>query len=137
MKSGLNHITINVGDFTKSAPLYRDLFKYLGYTFIVDDEKEKHLGVETGNGQLWLRETREEYRQNGYHRRNTGLNHLAFGVATKEEVDKFYNEFMGPRGIPALYNSPKYFPEYTPTYYAVYFEDPDRIKLEVIHLYNT
>ena len=26
------------------------------------------------------------------------------------------------------------FPEYRPGYYAVFFEDPDRLKLEIVHI---
>jgi len=69
---------------------------------------------------------------NGYHRKNIGVNHLAFGVSKKEDVDKFYQNFLIPNGIKPLYNSPKQFPEYTEKYYAVFFEDPDRIKLEIV-----
>jgi hypothetical protein len=32
-----------------------------------------------------------------------------------------------------LYGGPKEYPEYRKGYYAVYFEDPDRIKLEFVH----
>ena len=34
----------------------------------------------------------------------------------------------------SLYRTPREFPEYRPGYYAVFFEDPDRLKLEVVHL---
>ena len=71
---------------------------------------------------------------NKYHRKNVGVNHLAFGVSKKEDVDKFYQEFLIPHGIKPLYNTPKRFPEYTEQYYAIFFEDPDRIKLEVVFL---
>ena len=38
------------------------------------------------------------------------------------------------RGLAPLYGTPREFPEYAPGYYAVFFEDPDRIKLEVVHV---
>ena len=46
-------------------------------------------------------------------------------------MDRFHKEFLKPRKIKTLYSTPKKFPEYTKDYYAVFFEDPDRIKLEV------
>jgi hypothetical protein len=33
-----------------------------------------------------------------------------------------------------LYGGPREYPEYAAAYYAVFFEDPDRIKLEVAHV---
>jgi hypothetical protein len=36
-----------------------------------------------------------------------------------------------PRKVPILYGGTKEWPEYEGGYYAVYFEDPDRTKLEL------
>ena len=66
-----------------------------------------------------------------YHRKAPGINHIAFKVSSKDEVDKFTKEFLKPNKVPTLYDTPHLFPEYSKKYYAVYFEDPDRIKLEV------
>ncbi len=38
---------------------------------------------------------------------------------------------MTVRGIVALYGGARAYPSYTADYYAVYFEDSDRIKIEV------
>ena len=70
----------------------------------------------------------------GFHRKRTGLNHLAFRVPHREDVDRFANDFLAPRGLAPLYETPREFPEYRPGYYAVFFEDPDRLKLEVVHI---
>jgi hypothetical protein len=59
---------------------------------------------------------------------------VAFRVERREEVDRFRAEFMTPRRLPPLYDTPREFPEYRPGYYAVFLEDPDRLKLEVVHL---
>lgn len=131
MKAVFNHLTLNVSDFNKSSAFYKDLFKYLGAVFI--KEEIHHMGVKLGEGEIWIRETESEYKKRGFHRKATGLNHLAFKVGTKEEVDLFHTEFLKVRNIPSLYGSPAHFP-YTEKYYAVYFEDPDRIKLEIVYL---
>jgi hypothetical protein len=39
--------------------------------------------------------------------------------------------FLEPRAIKPLYSGPKPY-DYTPGYYAVYFEDPSRLKIEVM-----
>jgi len=90
------------------------------------------MGFRLGEGEIWIKETEPKYKGRFFHRKSTGLNHLAFRVETKEEVDLFYREFLKPRNISSLYDSPAHYP-YTEKYYAVYFEDPDRIKLEIVH----
>ncbi len=61
-----------------------------------------------------------------------GLSHIAFYAVSRKEVDKFYEEFLVPQGVRVLYGGPKKYPEYSKDYYAVYLEDPDRIKLELM-----
>jgi hypothetical protein len=41
---------------------------------------------------------------------------------------------MRPRGLPPLYDSPREYPEYHAGYYAVFLEDPDRLKVEVAYV---
>lgn len=132
IKTSFNHLQIYVADRKVSFPFYKELLTYLGYEVIDDDGV--HLGMSNGFMDIWLREVSEEFQANGYHRKNVGVNHFAFSVSEKEDVDKFYREFLVPREIKVLYGSPKLFPEYSEKYYAVFFEDPDRIKLEVVFL---
>ena len=48
-------------------------------------------------------------------------------------VDSFVEGFLSPRRIETLYGGAKAYPDYGQSYYAVYFEDPDRIKIEVVY----
>jgi catechol 2,3-dioxygenase-like lactoylglutathione lyase family enzyme len=75
--------------------------------------------------------TQPNYRKPDYHRKRTGLGHVAFRVSSPDMVDAFVNEFLKPRQIEALYGGAKVYPDYAPGYYAVYFEDSDRIKVEL------
>lgn len=129
MKTRLGHLQLNVKNSAVSFPFYKDFFKYFEYKFIADDEG--YFGVSNGTTDFWIMATEEKYKANTFHRKNTGINHLCFRVDSKEEVDKFYNEFLKTKNILTLYSTPKLFPEYAPDYYAVFFEDPDRVKLEV------
>lgn len=63
-----------------------------------------------------------------------GLNHIAFHADSRNMVDQFYKQFLLPRKVPVLYGGPKEYPWYSRGYYSVYFEDPDRIKLELAHV---
>jgi catechol 2,3-dioxygenase-like lactoylglutathione lyase family enzyme len=130
MKSSLAHIQLNILDANKSLPFYKALFEYFDYKII--DESSEHIGVSNGGTDFWIIQTEDKHKTVGFHRKNTGLNHLAFNVGSRENVDKFCDEFLKSRGITTLYDSPKIFPEYSEDYYAVFFEGPDRIKIEIM-----
>jgi catechol 2,3-dioxygenase-like lactoylglutathione lyase family enzyme len=132
MKAALYHVQLNVGDAAASMPFYRRLFGYFEYRILV--ESNDMLGVSNGTTDFWLFATGADRRDATFHRKNTGVNHVCFGVRTREDVDRFLAEFMTPHAIPALYDSPREYPEYRPGYYAVFFEDPDRLKIEVAHV---
>ncbi|HRB00073.1 MAG TPA: hypothetical protein PK294_06525, partial [Ignavibacteria bacterium] len=75
-------------------------------------------------------QTEKKYAANSYNRKNTGLNHLAFHCTSRNFVDDLTID-LKYRNIEILY------PEKHPyaggeNYYAVFFEDPDRIKVEVV-----
>ncbi len=127
----IGHIYLYVSDLQKSYNFYKPFLEFLDYQQTV--KEDWGFAFENGGASIWFEEAREGYIQKGYHRKRIGLNHIAFKVSSKEEVDKFYEEFLKPNSIPTLYNTPKAFPEYTDKYYAVFFEDPDRIKLEIAY----
>jgi len=126
----LYHVQLNVSDRARALPFYRDLFEYLGYRTVAGGPD--FMGVSNGTTDFWIFETAPEHRDPPFHRKRTGVNHLAFGVDAREDVDAFCRDFLAPRGIATLYGSPREYPEYTAGYYAVFFEDPDRLKLEVV-----
>lgn len=127
MKATLSHIEIN----TSNLKFYKELLTYLGYKIIREWDNE--FGASDGSTDMWVTEVGTKYKGDGFHRKRIGLNHLAVRVSSKDEVDQFYKEYLQPKNIAVLYGGPKEYPEYVPGYYAVYFEDPDRIKLEVTY----
>jgi catechol 2,3-dioxygenase-like lactoylglutathione lyase family enzyme len=132
MRAVLYHVQVNVGRAERSLPFYRALLTYLELRPVYEDAR--CVGFSDGAVDVWLIETDERHAGFGFHRKRTGLNHLAFRVDTRGAVDRFAREFLQPRGIATLYGTPREFPEYGPGYYAVFFEDPDRLKLEVAHV---
>ena len=132
MKSFVYHMEIRVSDSEISFPFYKSFLDYLEYKISYEDETT--LGFTNGTCDVWVIQSEDGYKVNKYNRKNPGLNHIAFGVYSKLDVDTFVKEFLEPRNISPLYNSPREFKEYDNGYYAVYFEDPDRIKLEVVFI---
>jgi catechol 2,3-dioxygenase-like lactoylglutathione lyase family enzyme len=64
------------------------------------------------------------------HRCRVGLNHLAFHAKSKKQVDEI-TEKLQEKGINILYLD-KHPYAGGENHYAVYFEDPDRIKVELV-----
>ena len=131
MKSKIGHIYLYVSDLKKSYDFYGKLLAYLDYREIVN--KDWGFAFSSGGTAIWFERARKGHIEAGYHRKRVGLNHIAFRVDSKEKVDKFHDEFLKTNKIPTLYNSPATFPNYPESYWGVFFEDPDRIKLEVAY----
>lgn len=132
MKAEVYHLQINVRDAARSLPFYKALLGYLEYRTV--HESDTVAGFSGRGADIWIIATHPSHAAHGFHRKRTGLNHVAFRVERREDVDRFEAEFMAPRRLGALYRTPREFPEYRPGYYAVFLEDPDRLKLEVVHL---
>jgi catechol 2,3-dioxygenase-like lactoylglutathione lyase family enzyme len=122
---------LNVSNFKKSFGFYKEFLEVFNYKVII--EQDFYAGFSNGTVDIWLIQTEKDYLIKSFHRKATGLNHLAFKVSSKKEVDDFHNDFLKKWKIPTLYDTPKKFPEYNDEYYAVFFEDPDRVKLEVVY----
>jgi catechol 2,3-dioxygenase-like lactoylglutathione lyase family enzyme len=129
VRTSLYHVQLNVGQDARSLAFYRELFAYFDYRTL--QIAPDALGFSNGTTDFWILRTSEARRARRFHRKDTGLNHLAFGVRRQIDVDTFAHEFLAAHGIAVLYGTPREFPEYRPGYYAVFFEDPDRLKLEV------
>ena len=105
MKASLYHVQLNVGNAGRSLPFYRGLVDYFGYRVMV--ETPSALGVTNGTTDVWLMEVPRDLRGTVFHRKNVGVNHLAFGVGRLEDVDALVAELMRPRRIAPLYDSPR------------------------------
>lgn len=67
-------------------------------------------------------------------RYSPGLHHLAFNADSREQVDNLYKLILDI-GATVL-DAPAQYNQYAPGYYAVFFADPDGIKLELVYMPN-
>ena len=119
------HVELNVSNLARSVEFYEKLFSYLGCA--KRSEFRNGAGWSNGTTTFFIFQTENDHAHRSYHRSGTGLNHVAFHAPTHEAVDAFHEKFLGKK---CLYGGPKEYPDYRGGYYAVYFEDPDRVKLE-------
>lgn len=129
MKAKIGHVGINLSS-TNNLQFWKELLSFL--EFSITDEGE-HFDAVSDGYYLCFNITEKKYGQVGFHRKRTGLNHVALRVNTTEDVDIFVSKFLEPKGITPLYGGAKPYPEYVEGYYAVFFEDLDRIKVEVVY----
>lgn len=124
----LHHVEIYVSNLDKSKAFWGWFLNELGYT----KYQEWDLGISWKFGETYLVfvQVGERFSDVPYHRCQVGLNHLAFHARSKRHVDEM-TEMLKEKGISILYA------DKTPyaggeNHYAVFFEDPDRIKVELV-----
>lgn len=127
-KGVISHIEIYVSNLEKSIQFWSWLLKELGYEqFQVWSEG---ISFKFSNSYLVFVQTEKKYLNITYHRKRTGLNHLAFFVDSPDEVDYFTAQLKKQK-VNILYEDKHPFAG-GKDYYAVFFEDPDRLKVELV-----
>ncbi|KAF9913108.1 hypothetical protein EC991_003567 [Linnemannia zychae] len=119
----LNHISLSVSDYEAGKKYYDFLLAdLLGYNKVVENQYFT----------MWTPHAKQ----------NPGLHHLAFNVENHDEIDKLYERILkfheenkALTGCTIL-DKPALYPQYGEGYYAVFFTDPDNIKLELAHTSN-
>ncbi|WP_349409211.1 VOC family protein [Pseudalkalibacillus sp. SCS-8] len=127
-KGLIHHIELYVSDLQKSLHLWEWLLTELGYSEY--HKWEKGRSYKLLDSYIVIVQTERKYLDVPYHRCRVGLNHLAFHAESRKQVDEL-TRTLKKRGVSILY------PERHPyaggmNHYAVYFEDPDRIKVEIV-----
>ena len=65
-------------------------------------------------------------------RKSPEFHHLAFEASSREDVDALHAVLLEIGAT--LLDAPAEYPDYAPEYYAVFFADPDGLKLELVHM---
>ena len=125
----LHHVELYVSNLETSVAFWTPFMAMLGY-----DSERWSGGMNYVRGQdetyFCLLQAPEEHVSAGYHRKRVGLNHLAFSGASRAQVDEVAN-WVRSSGHTLLYEERHPYAG-GPNYYAVFCEDPDRFKLEVV-----
>ena len=131
----IDHLDLVVTDLERSLAFYTGFLGPLGYVTSSEIEGERgervvYLGRRGEMGSLSLRERQSHDRATPYDRYDIGLHHLAFASPTRKLVDERARWVRDNGGT--IESGPEEY-GYTPGYYAVFFHDPDGIKLELVH----
>jgi glyoxylase I family protein len=135
---GLHHIALTVNDWEASRPFYLALATALGAKPFIENKgaphrsEEGHVLIFVGNGFMFsIWEALEGNRGNVFKDYNVGLHHFAFQAPSREAVDSLY-ETVSALGA-EIVDPPREY-GYVPGYYAVFFRDPNGIRLEYAYI---
>jgi glyoxylase I family protein len=131
----IDHLDLVVSSIERSLDFYRGLLAPLGYDSESEIEGERgervvYLGQVGGMGSVGLRQRQSDAHAVPYDRYGVGLHHLAFAAPSRRVVDE-RAEWLRAQAAEIEGGPEEY--SYTPGYYAVFFNDPDGIKLEIVH----
>ena len=123
----IDHIYIAVSDLHRSESFYDRVMRIFGFrknTFI--NEGDPHIQYYNRHFGFVLRPASSANRT--HDPLSPGLHHFCFRVEDAATVDAIASRFA-QEGLPC--SPPQLYPEYAPDYYAIFFSDPDGIRLEV------
>jgi catechol 2,3-dioxygenase-like lactoylglutathione lyase family enzyme len=130
VRAELDHVDLVVSSLERSLPFYRELLHPLGWTRATEivGERGEHvlyLG-QPGGDSISLRAAQSDVPHDRY---AVGVHHVAFKAPSRAAVDE-RAQWLRDQDAEIESGPEEY--GYTPGYYAVFFYDPDGIKLEIV-----
>ena len=120
---GVDHLVLSVGDFEKSKAFYAPLMQFLG--FEVEAEYKDMMGWHNDKTLFWIAAADAKGRKHKYRKGDIGFHHYAFRLRSRKDVDAL-QDFLKGQGAKIVDPAGEYYDDY----YAVFFLDPDGMKLE-------
>jgi catechol 2,3-dioxygenase-like lactoylglutathione lyase family enzyme len=118
---------LSVGDFARSREFYRKVLDFLGFRLKYD--LADFAGWSNGKTLFWIAPADARGRKRRHRKGDIGFHHYAFELASRRAVDALgaflVRHKMQVVDPPGEYNGDK-------NYYAVFFTDPDGMKLEAM-----
>lgn len=126
---GIDHLVIRVSDLARSGAYYDKVLGFLG--FVREWEFDSIVGWNNGVAMFWIGEADEESKRHPHRAGNIGYHHYAFELGARAHVDELA-AFLEQEGV-EIVDPPADYPSYGEGYYAVFFLDPDGLKLEAMY----
>jgi catechol 2,3-dioxygenase-like lactoylglutathione lyase family enzyme len=123
--TGVDHLVLSVGDFARSKDFYGKVLSFLGFKLKYD--MAGFAGWSNKKTLFWIAAADARGKTHKYRKGDIGFHHYAFELSSRKDVDDL-GAFLNKHGItvvdpPGEYNGDE-------NYYAVFFTDPDGMKLE-------
>ena len=131
--TGIHHVDLVVSSIERSLPFYRDLLGPLGWHGVseVQGERGETIWYLWGPGSsVGVRQAQVDDGV-AFDRYRVGLHHLAFEAPSRAVVNERAAWLRAQEA--EIESGPEEY-WYSPGYYAVFFYDPDGLKLEIVHI---
>jgi catechol 2,3-dioxygenase-like lactoylglutathione lyase family enzyme len=129
---GIDHIYLAVRDLRASEAFYDRVKAILGFRKLTGSLRgEAHVHYYGRQFGLTLRPARPGAPAHDSYA--PGLHHLCLRVLNEAAVDAAAAELRA-NGIEV--SAPRTYPEYSPDYYALFFSDPDGVRLEICNFWK-
>ena len=135
MRGRIHHLDLTVKDPWASASFYGAVLGFMGYRRTNDDADGFDWQLpQSGEGfaSIGLVAARGPDAVRAHNRYAPGLHHVAFHADSRADVDALHDRLTTIGAI--VLNPPAAYPEYGEGYYALFFADPDGLKLEFVFL---
>jgi glyoxylase I family protein len=134
MRGAIDHLDLTVKDPWASRPFYEAVLGHMGYTRIREDVRGFDFDIP--DGKRWtmsigvVKAVREGLDRK-HDRYSPGLHHVAFAARDRADVDALHRVLLVIGAT--ILDPPAEYPQYGEGYYALFFADPDGLKLEFVH----
>ena len=130
MRGQMHHLDLTVGDLARSKPFYALVLDFLGYRCVKDTDEIVVWDLTLPDGVCGFALRRAQH-DRAHDRYTAGLHHFAWNADSRQDVDGLHRRLV-EAGVTIL-DAPAEYPQYGAGYYAVFFADPDGLKLEYVH----
>jgi catechol 2,3-dioxygenase-like lactoylglutathione lyase family enzyme len=129
MRGAVHHIDLSVSDPKAARPFWDAVLGFMGYAVSTEyDHGGYDFDLGARGGTFCSIGIRPATTDRAHDRYASGLHHLAWNATSRDDVDALH-ALLGEIGAMVL-DPPAHYPEYCEGYYAVFFADPDGLKLE-------
>jgi catechol 2,3-dioxygenase-like lactoylglutathione lyase family enzyme len=130
VRGSIHHLDLTVKDPWASRSFYAQVLGFMGYRQIAEDDRGFDFAPPEGTPSIGLKMSEGPNSERPHDRYSPGLHHVAWRAGSRDDVDGLH-ALLIEVGATVL-DAPADYPQYGAGYYAVFFADPDGLKLEFV-----
>lgn len=132
MRGAIHHLDLTVKDPWASRGFYAAVLGFMGYREVADHERGFDYDRDTPDGftSIGIMKAVGPHADQPHDRYSPGLHHVAWTAESRQDVERLHALLLEIGAT--ILDPPADYPRYGDGYYAVFFADPDGLKLEYV-----